>query len=216
MQASAPDPRSVAIAQRLVRAGGTAKPEDVAAVRVELSQLSYSVLQRAERRGMTVVAARESVTDHATHLRGQHPRGYEAGATWDTVPGTYIDRNREVIIATNSNDTGGREVARTGEGHGAYSLLIHEFAHGMDRESALGRDYTSRSSGFRRAYEADRASLHRSGKSYLLQDGVAGREEAFAEAYARFAGGDATLRTEAPNLHTYFTEMQRTLDAPAR
>lgn len=212
VRGAAPDPRSVAIAERMVRAGGTAQAEDVALVRAELARLPYQVLQLAERRGLTVVAARESVTDHATHLRGQLPRGWPPGSTWDTVPGTYLGGpNREVVVATNSSPTGGREVASTGEGHGAYSLLIHEFAHGLDRESALGQRFTSSSSEFALAYEADRASLQRHGETYLLQSGAAGREEAFAEAYARFVAGDPSLRARAPNLHAYFDQMHRAL-----
>lgn len=212
VQGAALDPRSVAIAQRMVRAGGTAQDEDVAIVRDELARLPYQVLELAERGGLTVVAARESVTDHATQLKGQAPRGWPPGATWDAVPGAYLGGpNREVVVATNSSPTGGREVARTGEGHGAYSLLIHEFAHGLDRESALGERFTSRSQEFADAYEADRASLQRHGETYLLQSGEAGREEAFAEAYARFAAGDPSLRETAPNLHAYFAQMHRSL-----
>jgi hypothetical protein len=131
------------------------------------------------------------------------------------VPGAYLGGpNREVVVATNSSPTGGREVASTGEGHGAYSLLIHEFAHGLDRESALGERFTSRSREFAEAYEADRESLQRHGEMYLLQSGEAGREEAFAEAYARFAAGDPSLRETAPNLYAYFAQMHRSLGVP--
>jgi hypothetical protein len=204
-----------AAARALVKAGGRGTQADVDAVVAELKKLPAVLLARAERAGVQVVACRESVTDHLSHLRGVTPRGWPPGATWDRVPGLYDPASMTVVMATHDGARGASERALPdfGYGHGSFNALFHEFGHALDATTALGHD--SRSPAFRTAYRADVPALRTANLTYLLQPGDAGPEEAFAEVAARYFGTDPKLRTELPALHGFFEARARDLGLPS-
>jgi len=90
-------------------------------------------------------------------------------------------------------------VPARGQGHGAFNLVMHEVGHAYDYAHE-----TSRADDFRAAWQADQQTL----SPYYLQPGNDGAEEAFAEALARYFGGDATLAQAWPNLHRYVVEKE--------
>ena len=197
---------SLRLARALVRAGGSGTGADVQAVVAEIARIPAPVLRAAERAGITVVACRGSVTDHLRQLRGQTPRGWPPGVTWDTVPGLYWPQAHEVVVATSAGAGGGRRVPPPGSGHGASSLAFHELLHGLDYEHALG-SYGATDPAFRDAWRSDRAALD----PYLAQPEPAGPEEAFAELAADALLGDPQVAARTPHLARYFEGLKQAL-----
>jgi hypothetical protein len=187
------------IAARIVRPGGTGTADDAAIVAAELATLPVEVLRYMEANGVRVVAARQSVTDYLTELKGVQPRGWPPGSTWDSVPG--LARGTEVVIAVRNG-----RVPPTGDGHGAYSLLFHEGFHGIDHAGGE----LSHSQAFRDARQADFAAL----SAYEQQAGDAGLQETFAETAARYFAGDPTLQTQLPNLYAFWESQRETMFTP--
>lgn len=202
-----------AIARSLVKPGGRGTQADVDAVVTELQKLPAILLQRAERSGVQVVACRDSVTDHLASLRGQTPRGWPPGTTWDSVPALYDPASMSVVVATHDGARAERELPEPGHGHGSSNALFHEFGHALDGTRALGLD--SKSPEFRAAYTNDLPALRSQNQTYLLQPGDAGPEEAFAEVASRFFGKDASLRSGLPHLSGFFEARARDLGVPA-
>jgi len=138
-----------------------------------LAHVPERVVQRTDALGMRATLFSGRMTDvwGARSLRGEHPRGWPEGATWDTVPGSggrsgfFANPNREL----------------TGRGHGSTSLALHEYGHVVD--GAMGGDKQSLSTrpGWKdvawREYRAANPTDHYAG-SYA--------EEWFAESFARY------------------------------
>jgi len=57
------------------------------------------------------------------HMKGVHPRGWSAGATWDTIPGAQCAGSVSLGDVTH---------LVAGLGHGSSSLAYHEFGHALD------------------------------------------------------------------------------------
>jgi len=203
---------AAAVARNLVKPGGHGTQADVDAVVTELQKLPVILLQRAERSGVQVVACRDSVTDHLANLRGQTPRGWPPGTTWDSVPALYDPASMSVVMATHGGARAERELPEPGHGHGSANALFHEFGHALDGTKALGLD--SKSPQFRAAYTNDLPALRSQNQTYLLQPGDAGPEEAYAEVASRFFGKDASLRSSLPNLNAFFEARARDLGVP--
>lgn len=195
-------------ARRLVTAGGSATSEDADVVARSMQSLPPGVLDAIERSGVKIVAARGSVTDVLTNLRGVRPRGWPPGATWDQVPGVYDPSRRTVVVAT--EDRNGRRVLS--RAHGSFSLTLHEVGHGVSHRSALGRSTGSDSAAFREAYEADVPRLRERNQTYLLQSGDAGPSEAYAESFARYFAGDTHLQRDMPAMYAYWQGMASRLE----
>jgi hypothetical protein len=190
------------LANTLVICGGRGTAEDLDAVAREAALLPDYVLKRFERKRVRIVACRDSVTDFETDLRGKIPRGWEAtGRTWDSVPGTFFNDRRRVVIATIAE--GGRRVVprKTSGKHGSDSLVVHESLHGFDY---LGGHEVLREPRFVSAREADFAQLGSALGGYLVQPGRAGLEETFAESGARHVVDAEGIASEWPNLATYW------------
>jgi Flp pilus assembly pilin Flp len=197
--AAAKAPTQLQYAKSFVRAGGSATQADVDAVAEDLAKLPRPVLDYMKAKGITVVAAKESVTDYLTHLKGVKPRGWPPGTGWDTVPGT-VHNNKEVVIATRNG-----AVPATGDGHGAHSLTVHETFHAIDRAAGW-----SKAAAFVKARDADAANLD----AYLKQPGEAGLEEAYAESAAHYFRGDEAWGKEHPNLWQYWETHAEKLRTP--
>src|SRR5581483_6677112 len=153
-----------------------------------------------EQNGIQVVAARGSVTDFYTDLQGVQPRGWDAGRTWDEVPG--VARGRQIVIATTGQGTAqGTHVPVTGEGHGSYNMTLHEIGHGVDSwPGSSSSNVLSQRPDFLAARQLDANTL----STYESQAGGAGPSETYAESFARFYGDDPTFPTERPNLYRLF------------
>ena len=186
----AKSPTQLQYAKSFVKAGGSADQADVDAVAAEVAKMPRPVLDYMKANGITVVAAKNSVTDYMTELKGVKPRGWPPGSGWDSVPGT-VNKGKEVVIATRNG-----KVPATGDGHGAHSLVIHETFHAIDYAGAW-----SKAPEFAKARDADAAKL----EAYLKQPGNAGLEEAYAESAAHYFRGDAAWAKAHPNLNNYWS-----------
>ena len=139
---------------------------------------------------MKVVACRGSVTDHATHLKGQQPRGWRAGRTWDEVAGAYLPDRKQVVIATEARGHD-RAVATA---HGSADMVAHEAGHALDH-LANGIQMAR----FMNARDKDKGAL----TAYELQPGEAGLSETWAESFARFMAGKDS---HTPALHQFWLD----------
>ena len=182
----------------LVIAGGSGDAADVRAVIAAASLLPPKVLAKFKAKKAKIVACRDSVTDFETSLRGVVPRGWEGlGRTWDSVPGTYLDRKKRVVIATVGSPEGRKVTPRGPTTHGAFSLVVHESMHGFDY---LVAHAVLRDPAFVAARLADWDHLG----TYERQDGRAGLEETYAESASRFYGNDPGLAASWPNLRAFW------------
>ena len=182
-----------ALLAELVVAGGSGTEDDRAAAIAAARLLPASVAGFLLRKNSRIVVCRGSITDFATELAGEHPRGWPEGMTWDTVPGCFDTNRHKVLVATRANPAGARAIPPTGDGHGSVDLLLHETMHGHD---FLKGHRILKSDEFETAYRADFDRLG----SYERQDGDAGRQEAYAESAARVFGNDTGVADAWPGL----------------
>lgn len=172
------------LARELVEPGGTGDASDKELVARELAKLPKETLEQMKADGTKVIACRGSVTDYATQLSGDHPRGWDPADTWDIVPGMYDPNTNEVVVATRGHGTpAGAHVPVTGDGHGSANLTVHEALHAVDHNR--GGTPLSAGSDFNTARTADLPNLG----TYETQAGSAGQEETWAESGARYYGG---------------------------
>jgi hypothetical protein len=185
----------------LTVARGTADDFDRAAVAMELAKLPLHMLERLEDQGTQIVVVRNSVTEYRTDLQGVTPRGWPPGSSWDDVPGLYSPSTNEVMVATRGHGTSaGAHVPLMGDGHGSFSLALHEVGHGLDRGGRV-----SGSEAFAEARAKDFNNL----SAYEQQVGSAGAEETYAEVLGRYYGGDPTLEAEQPALFAFLQAEER-------
>lgn len=173
-----------------IRAGGSADQRDVDLVAAKLSQLPTAIIDDLRRRGIGVVACRDSVTDYRRDMAGVHPRNWPEGVTWDSVPGCYLPDERNVAIAT-IGDGADRRVPLTGEKHGSFDLVVHEVMH-ADDYVAEGQDNQTRRSAnatFVSARNGDVFSGRLAADAYEAKN----IEEAYAESAARVFGRDPLM-----------------------
>lgn len=187
-------------ARRLVEAGGSGTASDVESVANEAVRLPAFVIDAFERKSIRIVACRESVTDFETSLRNVIPRGWEGtGRTWDSVPGTYFQDKRRVVIATIANGTGRAVPTSASRKHGSANLVVHESLHGFDY---MGDHVVLANGHFTAARDTD---FNRLG-DYERQLGRAGLEETYAESGARFVEGPDQLQVDWPHLFQYWED----------
>lgn len=190
---------------------------DTSPVQQQLRKLPSNVLRRAQQYGQFITVTNDNITNARPGLKGIQPRGWANGQTWDTVPGvgavgkgaaSGTDGNETVIAMT-----GARSGSKIATGHGSVNLVLHEFAHAIDRsfgelghlgdsgKGAVG-DFLSSRASFRRAWTADLAGAAGSADPYYWQGGSSGgAEEAFAEGMAdAYEGGN---RRNWPNIKSY-------------
>ncbi|WP_328590668.1 anthrax toxin lethal factor-related metalloendopeptidase [Kosakonia quasisacchari] len=162
-----------------------------------------------------------------SHLKGVTPRGWPEGVTWDTVPGLGAlgqgaDASihpDETIVAVSRNEQGAWSLA---EGHRSTNLVLHEYAHALDRsfgekaqmgETGAGDigDFLSRRRSFVSVWEQDLGHTDpTSDDNYYWQGGSeAGAEEAFAEGFSNLYSG--TNFHNWPNIKTYISHKMQQL-----
>ncbi len=158
---------------------------NVSEIQAELAKLPPDILTTLQNKGVTIVAVKDSIVEHLTHLKGVRPRGWPKGKTWDIVPGAYDPASNTVVIATSGKN-----------GHGSFNLALHETGHAYD--AAQGKP--SQSAIFEAAWNADKSSLG----TYYTQSGIAGLSETYAEGFASYYGGDSNYVKKHPNLNLYW------------
>jgi hypothetical protein len=110
-------------------------------------------------------------------LAGQTPRGWPEGATWDQVGAALMPPMGVLAVGTVAG--------------GSPSAALHEYGHliddvyGSEGRASSGVDWNRFYSFVRKAEPAPGTI-----KPYFLQPGKAGREEMFAEAFARYHMAD--------------------------
>jgi hypothetical protein len=113
--------------------------------------------------------------DDLGHLAGQPPRGWHEGATWDQVGGAFDPERGVLAVGTASG--------------GIPSPALHEFGHLIDSVYGSGGSASS-GTDWDTFYSYVRKAQPGTIKPYYVQPGAAGREEMFAEAFARYHMGD--------------------------
>ena len=175
-----------------------------------MAKLPASILDAVAANEVKVIACRGTVTDYMTELKGVRPRDWPPGATWDDVPGCYSPAKDEVVIATIAGRNDTRLVPAKGQGQGSVDMVFHEVGHSLDDTGAL-RGHSKNEQAFIDAYTADTPALKRYGMSYLLQEGEAGRSEAFAETFALYFSGNPSLKTRFPAIFEYWQKVEAEL-----
>jgi hypothetical protein len=130
----------------------------------------------------------EFVVDAAPSLTGERPRGWPSGLTWENTDAVNLPQRRLVIVAEKRRNRQG-EVVSADRIEGVFR---HELGHAYD--SAAGGKLACQSSHpeFMAAYESDLQGIgpdRRGELEYYLQGSAAGRQEAYAEAFAVLLGG---------------------------
>lgn len=159
---------------------GNVSQQFVDQVSADLANIPPETREILEKAGVDVEIG-EHITDVRPDLAGVRPRGWKEG-TWENAEGLYDPGRQSVIVSEKKFDKSGKVIQGGGTG-----VLYHEYGHGVDY--SLGMASSSRE--FREAYEADVADLTEADRlifKYFLQSGSAGREEAFAEAFAQSIG----------------------------
>lgn len=137
------------------------------------------------------------ITDAVPGLRGMQPRGWPAGATWDHTDAAHLPNQKLLLFAENRRTITGEAVAA----ERVAGVLRHEFGHAFDVATRGSEECHSASTAFRLAYDRDQNAASealRQQLAYYFQSGSAGRQEAFAEAFALVLGGGADQENADP------------------
>lgn len=130
----------------------------------------------------------EFVVDAVPALRGQSPRGWPEGMTWENTDAVHMPKSRLLVFAEKRRTTKG-EVVFSSRVSG---VVRHELGHAVDMALADHARFRSSERDFLAAYHRDIQELsaaQRADMDYYLQNGAAGRQETFAEAFAILLGG---------------------------
>lgn len=178
--------------QRRVRsAGGNA-----AVVEAELKKLPKAVTEALRKKGIAIVAVKDTIVEQFADLHGVTPRGWGGtGKTWDQVPGVFREERKTVAVATSGK-------FRTG----STDMILHEVGHAYDY--AMGR--LSSSEPFVKAYDADKDKL----TAYFKQAGSAGREELFAESFANYYSRNKGYFKNKPHVQAYWKNLPQQTSPP--
>lgn len=130
----------------------------------------------------------EFVVDVRPNLKKSRPRGWPASMTWNNSDAMNDAANRRVVVAEKRVTRDGRIVPN----RRVAGVLRHELGHTFDRVLGGRSGFCSSTTGFVRAYQRDLSELSGSQRKllgYYVQRRSAGRQEAFAEAFAVVLGG---------------------------
>ncbi|MBW3597290.1 MAG: hypothetical protein KY475_08450 [Planctomycetes bacterium] len=130
----------------------------------------------------------EFVVDAAPSLVGERPRGWPTGLTWEHTDAVNMPQRRLVVVAERRRNLKG-EIVSSSRIEG---VLRHEVGHAYDRIAGGRYGFDSSHPQFLKAYHRDLqtiAGADREVLAYYLQGDAAGRQEAYAEAFALVLGG---------------------------
>lgn len=125
------------------------------------------------------------------NLKGQQPRGWPVGSTWEEVGGLYVGKPvNNVLIAEKVTQPDGSLMPTPY----LEATCREELGHAVDASLDLGSGPASHSDpDFVQAYQREAGAITdptiRQNFAYLLQPGTAGQEEAFASLFALQYGG---------------------------
>jgi hypothetical protein len=133
------------------------------------------------------------VVDINPALRGQHPRNYPPGWTWERASGGFDSTSRRAMVAEYVLRGGQRRPSANVGG-----ACREETGHSIDWDLGPGTTPMSHSdANFVQPYQADVAALtdpaEQAALAYLLAPGGAGNEETFAQLFAILYGGGSGL-----------------------
>lgn len=153
------------------------------------NSMSKPVRDIIEKDGAKLVPARR-LTDALPELKGEKPRGWPPGSTWDSVDGAFSPGKKLIVVAEDVEQPNGQwqKSNRTAD------ITRHEAGHAAD--AAL--NYFSATPEFAKAYDDDKAKISAPDQktlSYFLQGGKSGPEETFAEGIASSEGGSTSGAT---------------------
>lgn len=133
--------------------------------------------------GAQVVAPRR-LTDAMPELKGQKPRGWPPGSTWDAVDGAYSPGKKQIIVAEEVEVKPGIWV----KSNRTDNVLRHETGHAVN--AAL--DNIADDTDYLAAYDPEAKAVPKSEQkelAYFLQSGGVGADETVAEGIASREGG---------------------------
>lgn len=148
------------------------------------------VWRRLAAAGWKFRAAR-SVVEALPSLRGQQPRGWPAGSTWENTDAVHLAGGKLLVVGEQVRNKQGEVVA----GRRVDRVLRHEVGHAYDTACGGAWPFVSSQPAFLAAYQRDHAAMNaadRAALAYYLQASAAGRQEAFAEAFAELCGGGSS------------------------
>ncbi|SCX37941.1 RHS repeat-associated core domain-containing protein [Kosakonia sacchari] len=204
-------------------------PIDISEVQAHLHKIPLNILKKVHSLGQFITATNDNITNHPSrhHFKGITPRGWPDDLTWDSVPGVGAEGKGaaegmhpdETIIALSQNQHGGWSLA---EGHTSTSLVLHEYAHAIDRslgEKALMGprgtgdvgDFLSRRNSFISVWEQDLSHTDPASDDYYYWQGGSegGAEEAFAEGFSEIYSGKNVHNW--PNVKSYISHKMQHL-----
>lgn len=173
--------KSKAHTVRIDRAGKVSA-QFVAKIQNTVNLMPDKIRKLLDDNGVRIVAA-NYVTDALPSLKGQQPRGYPPGSTWEKVDGIYHGW-QTIVVAEHHLDDNNKEAPN----HDPEGVTRHEIGHAVN--AWLG-DYAQTST-FTTAYDNDVANMPADVKEtlkYFLQTGEGGKSETFAEVFASLNGG---------------------------
>jgi hypothetical protein len=180
----------------ILDAKSTASTIFVNHVRDQINQMPDGV-KKLLANDRTHIVASGMVLDAIPDAKDNKPRGHDEGKSWNDLDGAQSSESKRIVTAERTSDRANGGFSQRTDG-----VLKHETGHAVDR--ALG--YDSNSAEFRAAYEKDIAAMtpaQKAAEKYQLQDGGAGRSEAYAEIYGAVNGSSANPSETAQKLATY-------------
>jgi hypothetical protein len=160
-----------------------ASPEFRDRIQREVDKLSPGVRRLLEANGSKIIVG-ERMSGVYPELAGVRPRGWPPGATWDNADGLYNAEEKTVVATEHRVELGSGQTVNNDRAQG---VIRHEVGHAVDH--ALGG--FSQTDEFKQAYDRDVALMtpeQKARRQYLLQDGNAGKSEAFAEVFGAING----------------------------
>jgi len=160
-------------------------------VKLASRSIPDGVWRKVERSGWKVTIA-EFVVDAAPSLKNQQPRGWPSSATWKHSDAVHLADAKLLILAEKRLNASGRIVSC----NRVPGVLRHEFGHAFDFAQPGLYGSHSATPEYITAYHQDVAAMdpiQRRPLGYFLQEHRAGRQEAFAEAFAILLGGGTDI-----------------------
>lgn len=173
------------VISRLMKTSGAVSEGFIDEVSDALAKVPASVLEKYEKHG-GIVHVGDKVTTVRPYLKGQTPRGWPPGSTWDCADGAYS--HREVVVAEYVDSMYSGDTSRAARVPG---VTLHEFGHGFDE--AMNDISGDKKSAFFQAYDKEAAEIEKDGElankmAYYIQSAYGSRKpgasEAFAEGFA--------------------------------